>query len=132
MTDKKEMQWYWDLYDTPEWKRRSVKIRARDDTTCQICADPGTQVHHIQYLTNHPASAAELDLITLCDCCHTATKEWLSAACCEIKQKIEQWRKAKLISEYHLIEFKRWDQLTRTSHNNWPHITEEEDTHTED
>lgn len=46
------------------------KIRERDNYTCQLCKNPGKQVHHVDY--NKKNNESE-NLITLCRPCHGKT-----------------------------------------------------------
>lgn len=59
----------------PNWQAQRRKALKRDDYTCQHCAGPGSDVHHIQpfrlFGLNRYKEANELpNLVTLCDTCH--------------------------------------------------------------
>lgn len=46
------------------------KIRARDNSTCAICGNPGRCIHHINYIKDDTIPE---NCITLCRSCHTKT-----------------------------------------------------------
>ena len=39
-------------YRTKEWYAKRDAILLRDNHTCQMCGEPATQIHHINYLSS--------------------------------------------------------------------------------
>ncbi|MBK9290681.1 MAG: HNH endonuclease [Bacteroidetes bacterium] len=74
---------YDDLLLTPEWQRKREKILQRDGYRCLSCnSSRSLQVHHRQYIYDTakarfkaPWDYDDLNLITLCDTCHSKGHE---------------------------------------------------------
>ncbi len=59
---------------SPEWRARAEAIKARDGYRCRIChSSRDLQVHHSTY--ERLGHEDDLDLITLCDSCHSLFHE---------------------------------------------------------
>lgn len=56
----------WEVYPKIFHKIK-ILIRERDNYTCQLCNNPGKDVHHIDH---NKQNNVELNLITLCRSCH--------------------------------------------------------------
>ena len=68
----------------PRWQKLRLDVFSRDKFTCRICGDKSSTLnaHHVHY---HPLADGPWDyeiesLITLCQSCHSAEHEGLSAA----------------------------------------------------
>lgn len=57
----------------PRWQKKKNGILIRDDYTCQHChaTDKNLQVHHLAYGKDGPWDVEDLELLTLCEDCHS-------------------------------------------------------------
>lgn len=54
-----------------KWEEVRQKVLERDNRKCQLCGQPGTQVHHIHLRSRRKDLLYVMNnLITLCDRCH--------------------------------------------------------------
>jgi hypothetical protein len=56
----------------PRWQRKRLEVLNRDKWSCRWCREKNEtlHVHHLRY-RGEPWEAADEDLITLCESCHT-------------------------------------------------------------
>lgn len=64
------------IYNTPKWKQKRIRILKRDHYLCQECKKYGKRVdaqtvHHIKHVEEHPEFAfVDSNLVSLCNACH--------------------------------------------------------------
>lgn len=63
---------YSEKLKSPKWQKKRLEILSRDKWKCKLCSDTETtlNVHHLKY-TKEPWNAPNIDLITLCEHCHS-------------------------------------------------------------
>lgn len=59
---------YSDYINSTEWKNKRNKVMKRDNYTCQICASPAKDVHHLTY--QNFRNEYLFELVALCRSCH--------------------------------------------------------------
>lgn len=75
-------------------ERLKIKIRIRDDYTCQICGNGGWIIHHINF---NKRDSSEENLISLCKDCHWKTNM------IQYKQYYINYLSAKILQKYEKI-----------------------------
>lgn len=57
----------------PRWQKKRLEIMQRDEFTCQWCGctEKTLNVHHIRYKSEEPWDEESVNLITICEDCHT-------------------------------------------------------------
>lgn len=72
-------EWYLEKLKDPRWKSKALKIKERDDWTCQKNFETWLplHVHHKGYLPNRePWEYPDHFLVTLCNSCHPAVHDF--------------------------------------------------------
>lgn len=64
---------YWRYINSPGWRRRADARMSLDNSICQVCGKPATEVHHLTYRNIHNEQPE--DLVSLCNTCHRKAEE---------------------------------------------------------
>ena len=71
-----DYSFYHDYINSPEWKRRSAQVKARQGNTCLLCGKQGSlHTHHLTY--RHLGDETDDDCVALCAECHQRVT-WLA------------------------------------------------------